>query len=503
MYPRALSAGDVSALYGLGRGGADVTTGKLTTSWTLDQRGLPTSMTDPDGNVTNYSYDEAGQLAQTTQPAVSDRGRDGGVPVTARPESQTGYDTFGDTTENEDPDGNVTTYGIRRRRATGVADAPALHAAGIVLARSPPPRPRLTTTRASCQSQTDALGNKTSYSYDQLGDLTSETDPDGGVTSYTYDADSEELSEVSPTGAQTQKTYDFVGRDATSTQLERYSGGSGTAAYTTNFTYSPGGWLATSQTPDGALTSRLYDAAGELTSVTDPAGNVTAYAYDDFGRQTGTTNPTARRRPPPTTPAATSRPRRTSTPPARRCRPRHRRTTATATSCRQPTPWGTRPRSRYDPSGSVTQEVQPVSASSGVTTSFGYDAAGNKTRYTDGNGDNWYYTYNAWGLPETGSSRRPRRTARRRLHLHHGLRRRRPRRVGDQPGGVTIADSYNNSGELTGESGTGADAATATRTLGYDPAGQLTSATTSNTATGTARRTPPASRSPITTGARC
>ena len=43
----------------------------------------------------------------------------------------------------------------------------------------------------------------------------------------------------------------------------------------------------------------------------------------------------------------------------------------------------------YDPTGSVTQEVQPVSAPSGITTSFGYDAAGNQTLYTDGNGNHW------------------------------------------------------------------------------------------------------------------
>ena len=53
-----------------------------------------------------------------------------------------------------------------------------------------------------------------------------------------------------------------------------------------------------------------------------------------------------------------------------------------------------------------------------------------------------------------------------------------------EPGGVTVADSYNNAGELTGESGTGADAATATRTLGYNTAGQLTSAATTSTASG-------------------
>ena len=37
----------------------------------MDQRGLPTSMTNPDGDVTSYSYDEAGQLAVTTGPPVT------------------------------------------------------------------------------------------------------------------------------------------------------------------------------------------------------------------------------------------------------------------------------------------------------------------------------------------------------------------------------------------------------------------------------------------------
>ena len=58
VYPRALSAAQVSQLDGTG--GGDVTTGALTTTWTRDERGLPTSMTDPDGAVTSYAYDQAG-----------------------------------------------------------------------------------------------------------------------------------------------------------------------------------------------------------------------------------------------------------------------------------------------------------------------------------------------------------------------------------------------------------------------------------------------------------
>jgi surfactin synthase thioesterase subunit len=65
VYQRILSASEVSALYAGGRsGGTPASSSQLTTSWTLDQRGLPTSMTDPDGNVTGYAYDELRDLSK-------------------------------------------------------------------------------------------------------------------------------------------------------------------------------------------------------------------------------------------------------------------------------------------------------------------------------------------------------------------------------------------------------------------------------------------------------
>jgi large repetitive protein len=45
--------------------------------------------------------------------------------------------------------------------------------------------------------------------------------------------------------------------------------------------------------------------------------------------------------------------------------------------------------------------VQPVSSSSSITTSYGYDAAGNRTSVTDGNRNTTWTTYNAWNLPES------------------------------------------------------------------------------------------------------
>ena len=59
-----------------------------------------------------------------------------------------------------------------------------------------------------------------------------------------------------------------------------------------------------------------------------------------------------------------------------------------------------------------------MTSQSAITTSFGYDAAGNQTLYTDGNGSQWWNTYNRWGLqesrvePSTAHVHAPRRTRR-------------------------------------------------------------------------------------------
>src|SRR5260370_41363541 len=138
---------------------------------------------------------------------------------------------------------------------------------------------------------------------------------------------------------------------------------------------------------------------------------------------------------------------------------------------------GTPTRCSYDATGLLAREVQPVSASSSITTSFGYDAAGNRTRYTDGNGNATIYTYNTWNLPEQAIV--PATAA------HPGLGDRTfttAYNAGGQatqrtaPGGVTVTDSYDVLGRLTTQAGAGAGAPTATRSFGHNAAGQLTSA---------------------------
>ena len=482
-YQRVLSPSEIAALYSSGRNAGDNAANKLTTTWTLDQRGLPTSMTDPDGNTTHYSYDEAGQLAVTTAPAVSAQTY-GSSAAQVTPVTMTGYDTFGDVAETSDADGNVTTTAYDADGHPTTVTRPPYTPPG-----SSTPVTAVTTTAynglGEVSSQTDPLGNKTTYAYDQMGDVASATAPDGGVTSYGYDGDGDQLSVTGPTGATTNATWDYLGRQVTGTQVERYPSA---AAYTTSYTYGTGGWLSSQQSPAGVVTSYGYDTAGDNTSVKDGAGNVTGYGYDAAGRQTSVTYPDGTS----STSSYDEAGRLTGQAGLSASGTVLRSDSAayddngnqvSATDYRGDTTTYT-----YDATGLMTAEVQPVSAASSVTTSFGYDAAGNQTRYTDGNGSNWQTTYNTWNLPEsrieppTAAYTSPAQGTFTTGYDADGN----PVSV-TEPGGVSVTSSYNNMGELTGQAGSGADAATASRTFGYDTAGNLTAAST--TAAGSAPAT--------------
>ena len=486
-YPRALSASEVSSLYNAGStGGTTASTTKATTSFHLDQRGLPTSMTDAGQNVTNYTYDEAGHLVVTSAPAVNVESN-GGAATLAHPTTTVGYDTFGEATETQDPNGNtvVTAYDGAGRKSSQTL--PSYTPPG-----SSTPITNATTTwnydgDGNVTKVIDPLTHPTAYLYDQLGDVAQVTDVNNGVTHSLYYADGEVQSSTDPAGAQTQATYDFMGRPLTSTVLERYPSA---ASYTTNSHYTasstdPGGaFLSSTTTPDGVSTSYGYDNAGEQTQVTDGAGNTTHFHYDLLGRKTAvvfpdtTSNTVAYdqlgdpvRTQALDTDGTTVLNSRSATYDAMgRLMSSTDPNTHTTTFTR-------------DALGNVTGEVQPVSAGHSITTSFGYDAAGNGTRYTDGRGNSTYYTYNAWNLPE--STIEPSVTTSTYSYTTAGDSTYTTaydvagRPVSQsQPGGVTVTTGYDNIGNVTSQTGAGAEAATASRSFSYDADNRMTAAGT-------------------------
>jgi RHS repeat-associated protein len=473
VYQRALSAADVAALYRDGQTGGTLGATALTTTWHRDERGLPTSVTDPNGNTTSYIYDEAGKLAQVTGPAVATE-VGGGAPVQAHPITSYGYDTFGEQVSAEDPNGNITTTNY---------DADGRQVA-VTLPPYTPPGATAPITATSTRtydhigevtSVTDALGSTTSYGYDQLGDLATVTQPGGGVTHYSYDTSGERLSATGPLGAQTQATYDFLGRQLTTSQIERQPN---TTVFTTVNAYSDtAGYLSSTTTPGGVTASYTYDAAGEVTSSTDGAGDTTTYGYDGMGRRTVVTMPDKTSQhiaydeagnPVSTTSEDASGAvlRQTSA-----------SYDANGNVLSATDAMGNATTFSFNALNQIVSAVQPVSATSSITATFGYDAAGNRTRFTDGNGDATIYTYNSWNLPE--STIVPATTA----YLNLADRTFTVSYDGDgrpvqqtSPGGVTLASTYDALGNLTSQSGSGADAPTTTRTFGYNAANELTSA---------------------------
>ncbi|MFE7958248.1 LamG-like jellyroll fold domain-containing protein [Streptomyces sp. NPDC057413] len=491
-YSSALSATQVSSLYGGTLPVANATV--HTTRADLDQRGLPLWAADANGNVTSYAYDEAGNPAVTTAPTANSETVDATTGTSTVGASHAvaynGYNTFGEVAETKDPNGNVVTIGY---------DALGQQVSQTMPTYTPPgsstPITPVTSTQYNAAgqitSETDPLGKVTSYTYDQLGDQVDETLPGGRTTHSAYDTNGDLLSVTDPTGAVTQATYDYLGHQLTSTQVERRPS---QAAYTTTNHYdAPGGLLSSSVSPDGVTTSFTYNAAGEQTTVVDGANNTTQFSYDLDGRQTKVTNPDGTFS---TTTYdafgnavgtgeydATSMLRRTT---SAQYDPEGNLTSSTDGNGHTTT-------FAYDATGMVTKEVQPVAAGQFITTSFGYDPAGNLTRFTDGNGydssgnpvagHDWLTTYNKWGLPESqiepSTPAYPAVADRTYTTVYDA-----DARVTQQtsPGGVSVVDSYDSTtGDLTRQTGTGAEAATADHTFGYDADGRITSAAAPNT----------------------
>ncbi|MEU1436179.1 LamG-like jellyroll fold domain-containing protein [Streptomyces sp. NPDC005786] len=470
VYGEALTAAQVTALKAgtLPAAGSSV----RTNAWKLDQRGLPLSMTDENGVTTDYGYDEAGQQTSVTEPAVNSE-TGGGTPVSVRPVSMTGYNTFGEDTESSDPLGNVVTTAYDAEGQESSTTMP----------NYTPPGASAPITAATWNeynklgqvtAEVDPLGKRTEYTYTQLGDLASVKEPGGATTRYTYTANGDQLSATRPGGARQETTWDYLGRPVTDTDIVRQPT---ERAYTSINEYkAPGGELSRTVSPTGVSESYKYNVLGETTEVTDAAGATSRFTYDMDGRPltsvdadgTSTANTydgygqlTATK-----DLDATGKVLRTSSSTYDRAgNPTsvtdYRGHTVTLTS---------------DATGLITKAVQPVSATESITTTFGYDAAGNRTRFTDGRGNAFLTTYNTWGMAEKeiepSTPAHPDLVDRTFTMIYDVAGRPQEQR---SPGGVVVSNEYDDRSRLVRQHGTGAEAETTDHTYTYDEDDQVTS----------------------------
>src|SRR5208283_678153 len=134
------------------------------------------------------------------------------------------------------------------------------------------------------QTITDAQQNVTTYGYDSQGNRTSVTDALQHQTTFTYDALNRLTKITYPDTTYTQFGYDYRSRR---TSAQDQNGKS------TNYAYDDADRLITVTDAANNVTTYGYDTESNLTSIQDANHNTTNFSYDAFGRVTQTSFPSS------------------------------------------------------------------------------------------------------------------------------------------------------------------------------------------------------------------
>ena len=225
----------------------------LTTKMTYDSMNNMTSVTDPKGNKTTYTYDSNGNLIEIVSPittikteiAVNSKGLPTSVTDPMNVVTEFQYNSYGNLTKTTLP-------------ALGLSSSSTYDRASRII------------------SSTDALGRTTSYDYDNNDNLTDITNAKGGVTSMSYDNVTDWLTSVEFAGA--TKQYDY-NKDGT---ISSFTKPDGTVL---SYSYDDLGRV----TDDGINTYSYDTQTLKLKSVTSKtSGKTLSFSYDGLNRITGT-----------------------------------------------------------------------------------------------------------------------------------------------------------------------------------------------------------------------
>jgi RHS repeat-associated protein len=467
----------------------------LLTTIDRDDRGNVTGIRDPRGNAVTpandvfrdaWTYDEAGRVIQHDARQTTDDSASGQVSV--RGATTYGYDTFGDRTQEWSGALRLTSAYDKAGRVTGRAWPSYTPPGGSAIA---PTETYGYNPAGDLTSFLDRRGSTATFDYDLRGRLVRRTQPKpdavqaNPVTRWTYDDAGNTTAVVDPTGARTEYTFDDLDQQRTQVDVVRNATPT-PARYTTTTTYDDLGNPNKRVKPRGETSYADYDAASEQIQQQDDAGNLWKIARDVAGRVTKRTDPLGRYQ----TTVYDLAGRATSLAaysPANVLLHTENATYDAAGNLATYTPSASGPglttaatrTYTWDAESRLLSLVEPTTSTHSTTTTFGYAAWGDRTRVTDGNNHTTWTTYNVWHLPETlvepATTAFPAASDRTWTTRYDagGL----ATRV-DKPGGFTVARTFDALGRLTAESGTGGPGhqGDASRALGYDLAGRLTTA---------------------------
>jgi len=282
-----------------GPNGITSSAGDIVVPFVRDNQGRITQITDPLGNRYHYSYDAQGNLAAVQL-------GDGGI-ITHR------YDGSHLLTGATDPRGHdmLTTSYYSDGRLESQTDAVGnttsfAYAVGGGLTSQTNPDGGVLITRQDGHgeviSETDQLGRTTLYSYDAQHNLLTRRNPAGGTLGYSYDNQGNKTVVTNELGSSIQLSYtnfnsvssitDALGNirstsyvDAEPAILTDPLGVRGSFGWDTH------GGLLTSDFGDGRATHYTYDSYGNRIVATDPLGQSIHYTYDMLGRPISMADP--------------------------------------------------------------------------------------------------------------------------------------------------------------------------------------------------------------------
>jgi len=231
------------------------------TQWQYDNRGNVIRQIDPNGNERTWTYNSFGQkLAETDE-------NDNTIAYT--------YDSDGLLTQRTDPNGNNTWFGYDELwKLTDVTDgrAGSFGEASYTTVTAYDNTDRIISVTGPITSQ--------SFEYDQIGNKTQITNGRGYVSQYEYDYNSNmiKVTRVAPSGPNqvTQYGYDGLDRKISMTDPK---------GNVTGYEYDSAGRLIRQTNAESDETTYTYDAHGNVLNVTDGSGVTVFYEYDSLHRK--------------------------------------------------------------------------------------------------------------------------------------------------------------------------------------------------------------------------